>query len=78
MPESPPPLLTPEERRQTKQWLDNWARVSPLLDEERWARVAALTDQDAVRMALDLWRFARPRCGDDGEGLQAVKARRSP
>jgi hypothetical protein len=75
MPKPTHTRLTEDERRLTRQWLDNWTRVGPLLDEERWARVAALTDQDAVRMALDLWRLAVPGRGDDGEGLLAMKGR---
>ena len=34
-PESRYPPLTPDERAQMKQWLDNWARVGPILEEER-------------------------------------------
>jgi len=61
--------LTDREREQMRQWLATWRRAGPLLDQERAQRVGALTDTDAARMALDLWGFAQPRRGDDGEGL---------
>lgn len=74
------PLLDEAGRERTRQWLENWARVGPLLDEERWTRVAALTDQDAWNEAQDLLATcAHPDfTGDAGEGLhlqQAVLAR---
>ena len=52
------------------QWLRNWQRVAPILDEERWARLATMTNEDAqhaVRSVLDLWR--PDWAGDDGEEL---------
>jgi hypothetical protein len=64
------PRLTDEERAQGKRWLDTWARLGPILEQERWARVRALTDADAARDALrlfDLWQPDWPT--DDGEGL---------
>jgi hypothetical protein len=62
-----------------KQWLENWKRVGPILEQERWDRVKALTDADAARDALwlfDLWQPDWPT--DEGEGLllhQRVLAR---
>ncbi|MBA3638090.1 MAG: hypothetical protein M3541_22785 [Acidobacteriota bacterium] len=61
--------LTDQEREQMRQWLATWQRAGPLLDQERAQRVRALTDTDAARMALDLWGFAQPGRGDDGEGI---------
>ncbi len=61
--------LDEHEREQMRQWLANWQVAGPLLEQERTERVRALTDADAARMALDLWEFARPNAGDDGEGL---------
>ena len=53
-----------------KQWLDNWRRVGPLLEQERWDRLAAMTDEEARRVTghvLDLWQPGWT--GDDGEEL---------
>jgi hypothetical protein len=64
------PPLTPEERAQMKQWLDNWARVGPILEEERWARLATMTPEEAQlasRRVLELWQ--PDWHGDDGEEL---------
>ena len=53
-----------------KQWLDNWARVGPILEDERWARVRALTDADAARDAIRLWELWQPDWPtDEGEEL---------
>jgi hypothetical protein len=65
--------LDAEGRAQMKRWLDTWARVGPLLEAERWTRVRALTDSEAAADALDLWHFAAPGRGDDGEGLLVLK-----
>ena len=73
------PLLDAESRAQAKQWLDNWQRVGPMLEQERWDHVKALTDADAARDALrlfDLWQPDWP--ADRGEELllhQRVSAR---
>ena len=66
--------MTPEERAQTKRWLENWKRVGPLLDAERWAGLRAMTDGQRARAALDLlslWQADVP--GDDGEALVRVQ-----
>lgn len=76
----PAPLLDEAGRERTRQWLENWRRVGPILDEERWTRVAALTDEDAWNEAqglLGTWT-TQEFAGDAGEGLhlyQAVLAR---
>jgi hypothetical protein len=65
-----PPALDDDGRAQMKQWLDNWARVGPLLEEERWARLRSMTEeeaQQATRRVLELWRPEWP--SDNGEGL---------
>jgi hypothetical protein len=53
-----------------KEWLQNWARVGPLLEQERWERLANMTPEEAQRVVanvLDLWQ---PHWrGDDGEEL---------
>ena len=73
MPSPSRPPLTPEERAGLKQWLENWRIAGPVLEAERAARVAALTDQEASRMALDLWRLAIPGRGDQAAGLLELK-----
>jgi hypothetical protein len=60
----------PDTRAQMKQWLDNWARVGPILEAERWARLAAMTDEEnqvATRRVLEMWQPDWPT--DEGEGL---------
>ena len=52
------------------QWLDNWKRVGPVLEQERWARLAAMTEEEAQRMTRDLLELWQPDwVGDDGEEL---------
>ena len=69
-PEPTYPRLTPEERAQMKQWLENWKHVGPILEEERWTRVRALTDEAAWREAYGLLQWwQREWQGDGGEGL---------
>lgn len=64
------PLLDAAGRAAMKQWLDNWARVAPILEQERWDRVRALTDADAARDALMLFELWQPDWPtDNGEGL---------
>lgn len=70
MPESPRPVLTPEERRQAKQWLDNWAIAGPALEHERWERLTRMTPEEyqtATRRVWELWQPQWPT--DDGESL---------
>jgi hypothetical protein len=55
-----------------RQWLATWQQAGPLLESERAARTRALSDGEAAAMALDLWQFARPDAGDNGEGLLLV------
>lgn len=63
-------LLTEEERELTRQWLDNWCRLGPLLEAERWQRVAALTDDEAWQESQGLFLGRQPdMSGDAGEGL---------
>jgi hypothetical protein len=68
-----PRPLTDDERAQGHRWLENWRIVGAILEEERTERLRALTNADAARTAVDLWRFARPGSGDDGEGLLSMK-----
>lgn len=64
------PLLDAAGRAAMKQWLDNWARVGPILEQERWDRVRTLTDADAARDALMLFELWQPDWPtDNGEGL---------
>lgn len=59
-----------DDRAEMKRWVDNWARVGPILEEERWRRVAAMSDDDrqrASQLVLDLWQPGWH--GDDGEAL---------
>ena len=73
------PHLDADTRARMKAWLANWERVGRVLEEERWSRVEALTETKAARDALDLWRFAVPGRGDDGEGLRMfTRAARRP
>ena len=70
MVKSSPNPMTPDERAQMKQWLDNWARVSPILEAERWARLSALTDAETWAESQDLLAAWEPDLpGDAGEGL---------
>jgi hypothetical protein len=82
MPDRPP--LTADERAQMKRWLDNWARVGPLLEEERMQRLREMTPEEAQVATRQVWELWQPEWPtDDGEGLllqQRVfaRARRSP
>ena len=68
MPDRPP--LTADERAQMKRWLDNWARVGPVLEEERWERLRRMTDEETRIAARQVWELWQPGwTGDDGEGL---------
>ncbi|HEY7444935.1 MAG TPA: hypothetical protein VH701_21065 [Vicinamibacterales bacterium] len=67
-----------------RRWLENWARVGPVLEAERWARLRRMTDDEArdlTRAVLALWR----RSERDELGAELVteqhwfmKAARSP
>lgn len=62
--------LTDETREQMRQWLDNWSRVGPVLEQMRWDRLRAMTDAEArreARLVWDMWQSDWPT--DDGEGL---------
>lgn len=72
---SNPLALTDIEKTQMRQWLENWRRVGPLLEEERRQRVAALTDDDAWRESQGLLEWWDPAMtGDAGEGLLLQQA----
>ena len=61
-------------RAQMKQWVDNWKRVSPILEAERWERLAAMTDEEGTAMAVQLSSLYQPEMpGDDGEGQLAIQ-----
>ncbi len=71
MPDQALRVLTEQERELTRQWLETWRRVSPLLEAERWERVAALTANEAWIESLGLLRQWKPdMSGDAGQGLQ--------
>ena len=70
MPDSTRPVLTPEERRRTRQWLDNWAIAGPALEHERWEHLTRMSPEEgqaATRRVWELWQPAWP--SDEGEGL---------
>lgn len=60
-----------------KQWIDNWRRVSPLLEAERLEALRGLDEAESARIARDLvWPMGTPgsdRGGDDGAGLVPMK-----
>ena len=63
-------VLSEEERRQTREWLENWRRAAPVLEAERWRRVAALSEEDAWAESQGLLQAWEPGIdGDAGEGL---------
>jgi hypothetical protein len=66
-------MLDDLERDELRRWLERWQRVGPLLERERIARLQSLTEAEAARIACDLWSFARPGAGDDGEALLIMK-----
>ncbi len=72
---SNPIRLTDAEKTRMRQWLDNWRRIGPLLEDERRQRVAALTDDDAWRESQGLLQGWEPgMTGDAGEGLLLQQA----
>jgi hypothetical protein len=65
-----PRVLDDDEREQLRRWLENWARVGPILEAERWERLRSMSNEEAVeatRRVLELWQPDWPT--DDGEGL---------
>ena len=71
MKRSPHRVLNDDEREQIRRWLENWARVGPILEAERRARVAGLSDDQAWEESQALFRCWQPdMVGDGGEGLQ--------
>jgi hypothetical protein len=67
-----------------RQWLDNWARVGPVLEAERTERLRRMTDDEArdlIRAVPALWR--RPERDELGAELVTeqhwfMKAARGP
>ena len=60
-----------------KQWVDNWARVGPILEAERLARLRQLDDAESARIARDVvWPMGTlgdHRGGDDAAGILPMK-----
>jgi len=53
-----------------RQWIENWKRVGPVLEEERWERLRTMSDDEAQRATGDLLDLWQPDWrGDDGEAL---------
>lgn len=70
MNDSPHRVLTGEEREQMRRWLENWAQISPILEQERWERLRTMSNEEALeatRRVLELWQPDWPT--DDGEAL---------
>jgi hypothetical protein len=71
MKDFPHRVLDDSEREQMRRWLENWARVGPILEAERRTRVAGLTDDQAWEESQALFQSWQPdMVGDTGEGLQ--------
>ena len=65
-----PPTLDAHEREQMRQWLENWARLGPILERERWNALRTMTDEEARTAAwrlFELWQPDWPT--DEGEAL---------
>jgi hypothetical protein len=61
-------------RAQMKQWVDNWKRVGPLLEERRVDELRRLTEVEAARIATEfLWTDQPAGGGDRGAGLVAMR-----
>lgn len=61
-------------RAETKQWLENWKRVGPLLEAIRVEELRKLTDEESARIARDLlWPMLMPGGSDDAEGIEPMK-----
>jgi hypothetical protein len=73
----PSPSIDTETRARLKHWIDNWRRVSPLLEAERLEALRGLDDPEPARIARDLvWpmgTLGSDRGGDDGAGLVRMK-----
>ena len=68
------PQLTAEERAQTRRWLETWARVGPILEDERWARLQAMTPEELQVVTRQVWELWQPDWPtDEGEGLLLVQ-----
>jgi hypothetical protein len=64
------PPFDAQARARTAQWLDQWARTWPLLEELRVAELRQLTEGEAARIAVELlWPMVPPGPGDDGAGF---------
>lgn len=75
MPDPKLRALSERERVQMRQWLENWRRVAPLLEQERVERVRALTDDEAWLESQALFELWEPTMtGDAGEGLLLQQA----
>jgi len=61
-----------EARAKTAEWLNNWARLGPILEARRVSELRQLTDVESARIAVELlWPMASGP-GDNGEGLRAI------
>ncbi len=75
-------IRTDEGEQAMRQWLQNWERVGPILEQERWTRLTTMSEEEAqraVQNVLDLWQPGWT--GDDGEQQllhQRVFARARP
>jgi hypothetical protein len=47
-----------EQRLTTKQWIEHWDRVGPLLERVRHDELRALTDEEAASACETLFEFA--------------------
>jgi hypothetical protein len=64
------PAFDAHDREQMRRWLENWARVGPILDRQRWERLRTMSDEEAreaTRRVLELWHPDWPT--DEGEAL---------
>ena len=63
-------MLDDKTRAEGRRWLENWQRVSAILEAERWERLRDMTGEEAQRASqrvLELWQ--PDWHGDDGEEL---------
>jgi hypothetical protein len=47
-----------DKRRTTKQWVEHWDRIGPILEKVRHDELRALTDEDTARACETLFEFA--------------------